>query len=488
MFWRRAEIPGTVTQTGGGRVWRAVMGSGVVVGISFFVASVIQSPSKRNLEALAGLIFVGFMLTARPFGAYLFTLALIPFPAQTSVASTSMLLIVAMAVLVAARSRQERLEFPFVSRDQDLAIMGWAIFVFLSFYNQHPEWYAHATWLALGFTTAVILYYATISLLNSEERLMQALKISQYIATALAVMGIFQWLFPERHILPEFFSFSRTVAESGEEIRRGEIRVTATFYGQELFAEYMGLSVMLQYFMFRWARTIFSKSFWLISLLLLVVALFATVTRGAIIIVATGFLYLIAMGRSVVPFAQSGRVIFVAIAVFYLSLGLMEPLVSHMMDRMATIGLNDGSVQHRTAVLQVAFKEVIDQPFIGHGIFIPNGTFKTAVSANIHNLYLTLAYTLGVPGLLFFGWMLVGLWRKGRSIYTDASLPLRTREIALALHIMLVMFMVDEIKIEYTRQPLYMHLVWAHFGFIMASWNLARKNKSAFKVLSRDSE
>ena len=107
------------------------------------------------------------------------------------------------------------------------------------------------------------------------------------------------------------------------------------------------------------------------------------------------------------------------------------------------------------------------------------------MSINIHNLYLTLAYTIGIPGLLFFAWFLAGLWRKGRQVMNDRGVDPRSREIALALNVTLVMFMVDQLKIEYLRQPMAMHLAWLHFGFIMASWRIAgRKVASTLEIPS----
>jgi O-antigen ligase len=203
----------------------------------------------------------------------------------------------------------------------------------------------------------------------------------------------------------------------------------------------------------------------------------ATATRGGAIILVAGFLYVIAFGSKVVPRMQSMRVVFVAIAVFYLALGFMEPLVSHLMDRMSTIGADDSSVQSRTVVLRQAIDAVAERPFVGHGLATASGTFRGAVSLNIHNLYLTLAYTIGIPGLLFFIWFLAGLWRKGWQIFNGPEHDQRDREIALALNAMLLMFLIDQIKIEYVRQPMAMHLTWLHFGLIMASWRIARDRR-----------
>lgn len=472
---RKSEYDG-VTQTGGGKLWRVLVGSGVALGFSWFLASVISSPSKRNLEGLAGMIFGGILLIASPFAALLFTVCLLPFPAHTSVASTSMLLIMALAAMVVVRARVENLPTPFVSKEQDFAILGLGLMVAMSFYYQNPESLQLARYLTIGLATAVMLYYVTIALADSEDRLIAVIKATQVLAILLGLLGISQWLWPDRQILPEFFSFSRRVAEN-EEIRRGEVRVMATFNGQELFAEYLAMCVIMQYFFVRWAKTIWEKTFWICGALVLLAALFATATRGGLIVMVLGFMYIIAFGASVVPRSQSMKVVFIAVALFYLALGFIEPLVTHMMDRIALIGTDDSSIQSRSGVLPQAFDAVLRQPFIGHGMSTAVGTFRGGVSANIHNLYLTLAYTIGIPGLVAFMWMLWGLWKKSWSVFREHGQPQRTRELALALHVMLVMFIVDEMKIEYVRQPMYMHMTWLHFAFIMAVWRQSRERR-----------
>jgi hypothetical protein len=42
----------------------------------------------------------------------------------------------------------------------------------------------------------------------------------------------------------------------------------------------------------------------------------------------------------------------------------------------------------------------------------------------------------------------------------------------------LVIFMVDEVKIKFSRKPMYMHTVWSLFALILVLWS--RERRAAF--------
>jgi len=292
----------------GPSVGRILGGLLAVVLVGGLMASIVLQPTKRNIEVLAALLFLAIALVARPYKALLFTLLLIPYPAYTSVGTTSMLLVFALVGLVFMKAKQEVLPSPFCRKDVDMAILGWGLMVVLSFYNQPME-------------------------AMREARVM--------------------------------------------------------------------------------------------------------------------------------------------LAGFYLSYNFLEPLISFMMDRILSIGTDDSSIQNRSVVLMQAIEAIGDKPFLGHGIAIPLGTFRGNVSKNIHNLYLTLAYTIGIPGLIAFLWFLFRLFRLTWDAMRDVRLPTELRELNLLGNTAIVIFLVDEIKIEYTRQVLSMHTSWTFFAIAFVAWRLA---------------
>lgn len=454
---------------------RILRGALLSVGAGVLIASIVTAPTKRNLEILAAILFLGFALMADPFRALLFVTILIPYPAYTTVGSTSMLLIAAVGGLVLLKGPQLNLPSPFFKRDADLAILGYLLMCTLSWYVQPRAGYTEARFLYFGILSGIAMYYLILTIINTPERLWKLLEITQIMAVSLAVLAMFQWNFPDKQILPAFFKFSQKVAEM-EEIRRGQVRVTATFNGQELYAEYVAWSVILQYILFRHQRDLHRKIFWALAALLSLSALFATATRGAFLALVGGFIYMIVVGGRAIPRFQMMKVLFLGVAVFYLALGFVEPLVEFLMQRMETIGMDDGSVQHREVVMRQALTGVVDSPALGHGVSIPAGTFRGGVSKNIHSLYLHLAYTIGLPGLVAFCSLLAILFRNSWRLVRRSALPRDLRELALGLHVAFVIFLVDEVKIEFLRQPMYMHMVWSLFAMMMVLWRLERLN------------
>jgi len=457
---------------------RIVGGLIVVLIGGTLIGSIVWQPTKRNIELLAGLIFLAIVLVADPFRALLFTIVVVPFPAYTSVGTTSMLLVFALIGLILMKSKQLRLRSPFIRKDLDFAIMGFLLMVFLSFYNQPAAGMRDARVLLFGLISGIMLYYVIIYLVTDLKRFWIFATTMQVVAFVLALLGLFQYFYPDKQVLPAFFSFSRQVAEL-EEIRRGEVRVQATFSGQELFAEYLAICSVFQFFMFRRARTLRARVFWGVSQVAILGALFATATRGALIILVVGYTYLLIVGNRVVPRRQLLTVMFVACALFYLGMGLVEDLVTFMMDRMSSIGADDDSIQNRSIVLKQAIYAIGDSPFLGHGLGIPDGTFRGNVTRNIHNLYITLAYSIGLPGLIAFVWLVAGLFRLTWGGMRDMRLPHEYREINLITNTAIVMFVVDEIKIEFTRQVLTVHITFIFFALAFVAWRLAYRSARA---------
>lgn len=462
----------TPSPTGGGAIWRLLLGTATVLGISTFLADLIRHPSKRNIQLLAGIAFLATVLIANPYKALLFAIALIPFPAYTSVGSTSMLMIFAVAGLVVVKGKQLDLQSPFIRRDTDIAMSVLLLMGLLSFYYQPASDVIKARFVYLGLVSAAVVYYMIIYLLNDRDRLWTAVRLTQVLAILLSLLGLYQWMFPDRQLLPEFFSFSRRVAEM-EDIRRGHVRVMGTFQGQELMAEYLAMSLVLQFVLFRHARHPYEKALWVVGSVLGLAALFATATRGGLIVLAGGYFYLLAFGSRVIPRQKVAVVGFFVLALGYLTLPFTSRLMEFMLDRMSTVGPSDGSLVARQNIGLQALREVAKQPVLGHGLATPMGTFEGPVTMNIHNVYITLAYSMGIPALLAFLSLVYRLLRCSWSTAQNRLVSQDMRELAMGLHVALVMFLVDELKIEFTRQPMYMQVVWTYFGLIMATWRVS---------------
>jgi hypothetical protein len=91
-----------------------------------------------------------------------------------------------------------------------------------------------------------------------------------------------------------------------------------------------------------------------------------------------------------------------------------------------------------------------------------------------HNLYLYIANLVGFPGLLFFLAILFGLWRLLRPVVDD----LRHRSYADAYLIVaraqLVLFAINELKIDFLRNGNYTFQIWLMFATWTAGYLVSR--------------
>jgi len=330
----------------------------------------------------------------------------------------------------------------------------------------------------IGLFSAAVLFYLILQLVRTRRDFEQIFRLQSVLAIILSVIAVLQSYFPTKTILPAFFSFSRRVA-SMEDVRAGNVRSFATFPGYELFAEYCAIMVVFQYFAFRRSSSLAMKSLWLFGIVVTLLALFKTGTRAGILILGVGFVYAVVAGARAVPRAQLVGVGAIALALFYLTLPFTHSQLDMLFERMSTLGVDDSSVRSRSAVLAEALDKVPESPLIGHGVYKLPGTFSTDVDRNIHNLYVTLAYTIGLPGLfawLFFVWRIFA--RSFRAM-RDRAVDPHLREYLLAMNVGVVMFSVDQIKIEFVRSALTMHTAFILLGLTLALVRIAEQSKTS---------
>src|SRR5262249_6246600 len=91
-----------------------------------------------------------------------------------------------------------------------------------------------------------------------------------------------------------------------------------------------------------------------------------------------------------------------------------------------------------------------------------------------HDLYLYVANLVGVVGLAIFLWFLGTLWVISRPKGDRLDDPDYARGFLLVAHVQLFMFLVDEIKIEYLRNPVYISQIWVLFSSIVAAYQISK--------------
>ena len=452
----------------------------VIIG-SALLTSVTLTPSKRNIEVLAAAIFMGIVLIAHPRKALYFTLLVLPFPARTSVGTTSSLLIFALAALVLVKSKELRLPSAFQNVRVDTFLLGFMLIVFISLYQVPMEHMRLAIMKTIGMTSAIVLFYVIVMLIRTKRDLFNVINVVTIAATSLYFIAFLQALFPSKTILPAFFEFSQRVADM-EDIRAGTVRVFATFPGYELFTEYLVITVFLHYLMLRRTVGINARLVRISCMLLGMAVLFPTGTRAGVVILVLGWLMLTVFASDIMPRRDLFQMVFLAFALFYLSLPFFGDYYQLMIDRLLLLAEGQDDFTGRERVAQQALQGIIDRPLLGHGFYEAPGRFRGWVSMHIHSLYLALGYKLGLPGLLaFLGF--VG------TILLDAFRTMRNRAVSRELRLCLLfmvtiitLFLTDQVKIEFIRDPLPMHTTFTFLALAAAATRLAEREAQGESV------
>ena len=450
------------------RFLRLAIQAFLVVATVYVVAQLVTNPTKRLVQLAVAIVAVAIGYRVRPVVALCCGIIFIPFSLHTSVATTTTLLVYAIAVLMIVKVKPYQLGSPFVFPQVDTAVAALVFMMLISLTQLDTEYLPDAFARLREFLAALLLYYMVIMVVRTRHDLEIVLKASMTVAGVVGVIGTLQTLFPHREWLPSFFKFANQVGQM-EGAERGQVRVFATFPGISSFGEYIGTSVLITYVLFRQTRNLAAKAYWIGIIVLLLVALAGSATRMGVIILAFGFVYMLVMGRGAIPREQLLGVIGITLIIGVLAAGFISPLTDQMVDRLESLGSDDSSVQSRWGVMEQALDRIPDSPWLGHGLFIPPGTFRGHVSMNIHNLYLTMGYTIGIPGLLAFLWFSALVWRKSLATVQNRALPSAIREYSLVLHTSFVMFLVYQLTSDYITHSMHMHVAWLRLGLVMAS-------------------
>jgi O-antigen ligase len=233
--------------------------------------------------------------------------------------------------------------------------------------------------------------------------------------------------------------------------------------------------VLLLWFLLMRARTTWARTGIVALLLLDTFVLLATVTRGALVSLAVAATYLAWRTRRRIRF----HVFVISLAVILGAGSLILDFVAHhthsgnVMERMEKTKFEGAIPENRVIVWVEAWDRIMKRPILGYGPYYePRGGVSEVYWP--HNNYLFYWHMLGIIGLLAFLWILWRLWRETGRASPYLGHPSYAASLLLALRAMLVLFIVDQIKIDYLRNPTYAYWVWMFFGLIVVAGRIAK--------------
>ena len=453
----------------------AIVAIGVLAGLQFVV------PDKRVLAVLMAALVFGIAWRLDTVSAIGLLVLALPYPRSTTFGNTNFALLLFLLLIWLLRVRQDPSQAPRPT-GVDVPIAGLLIMYVISFYNVISVKYAL---LAMGnvlvFLSCLGLFYLVANNVRTTAQL-QRLHLFQMVSIAtIALFGIYELGHPGAVIVPGWIVLGGT--DTTEGINLHGMRIGGPFFDYELLAEFAAINLLFAVFLVMRAtsgarRVVFGS----LTLALLVV-MFATLTRGAIVSLGIGTIYLLWMQRRHIRFVPLTIAAAAVVAVIQI-VNVVISKYSYSGDVFARLmqpesfKLVGGMPESRAELWTSAFNRMMEHPFIGHG---PYYVIDRGISFWYwpHNGYLYIAHLVGLIGLGFYLWILARLWRMSASAQQSLTGPSYARAFLVIANIQLLVFLVDQLKIDYARNHIYTFQVWLLFANIAAAYQIVRRESRA---------
>jgi len=449
-----------------------VVAAGVVLGLQYV------APDKRVLAVLAALVVAGIAWRLDLVSAIGMLLLLLPFPRSNVYGSTNVAFILLLLILWMLRVSQGHAERPRRTAF-DFPIIALLIAFLISFYNVEPKnmRYALANYATLF--SGIAMFYLIISNVRTSRDLERLHGFQLITITVVCLIAVWELNHPGGVLIRGWIDFHATV---GTALNTRNVRVGGPFFDFELLSEYCAVSMMLVLFLLMRARNV-ARRVVLAGILMLVAFIqFATVTRGGIMALMIGLVFLLWLLRGRIRFVplvitvSAGVALFLAMNFYVAHYTRSGDLLARVLDPQ-TFEIEHGMPLNRGKIWTQAFERMMRHPIIGHGPYydVERGTTFWYWP---HNGYLFIGNLVGIVGLVTYVWLLVVLWRqtnpRGRS-YDD---PDYASAFLVFGHAQLFVFLVDQFKIDFMRNSIYTLHVFVMFAVLATTAAIIRQDRA----------
>ncbi len=341
-------------------------------------------------------------------------------------------------------------------------------------------------WVVLSMLSNIALYYLTKKYVNTKEDVLKILKIMAISATIASIAGYIQWLCPGHD-----FIFKYIVISDNPVWQR---RVAATMQGYEMLAEYTAIIIIFLGILCFLEKKKFYKLFYIALILNAFIIMTLTQTRGIYISIAISILYLICLlfltGKInlSIKYMIGSLLVFATLIALIFLIDRIRP-ESHFVERFLrfkeTVNIHKKYFGSRTGAwmwgIQIISKMSPLEKMFGSGCKhfpISKSKIYGENKGWPHCLYLSYIIRDGFVGLSVF--LLFLFW-----LYTKSIIPflnykkLKDKElfiIGAGLHWGLIIFLIDEIKIEFIRSDRSQNIYWVFFGLIVVGASLIKRD------------
>jgi len=450
-----------------------LVGAGIVLGINYL------APDKRMIAVMAATIIFGIAWRIDPVSAIGVLVLALPYPRGTVFGSTNVALVLLLLLIWLLRIATRQAAPP-RRTPVDASIIALLLAFTVSFYNIETTWnlvraLENFAQILAGFA----MFYLVVNTLQRPEHLERVHVFHAVSIAMVCLLGVFELVNPNAAFIPGWIGFRHGTSEG---VNIHNVRIGGPFYDFELLSEYCAINLFLLLLLVIRARSGVRRVLFGSLFALTFFILFATVTRGGVMAFTVGLIYLLWVTRRRLRFVP----VTVALAAMVVAFVAMNYYVANFTNSGDLIGrlsnpeswqFENGMPAARAMIWESAVERMMIHPWIGHGPF-----YNTDKGIDFwywpHNGYLYVGNLVGIVGLTCYLWLLFNLWRCSRPVGTDLKDANYARAYLLIAHVQLVVFAVDQLKIDFLRNPTYPFQVWLLFAYIVSAHRLSRGSEA----------
>jgi hypothetical protein len=479
-----ASLGSYAAESGILRIAKLVLFYGMVFAFAVLVGKQIHSPHPRVIKLTIALILFWMTIRSSLPNAVAVLAFILPFSATTAIGPTSSLAIVLVFLVwmirVALRTSSITWKTPV-----SLSLLAFVLIHVLSFYNAPGGDILQFMLKKLAITVSgVLLVYLLINFVTDERALRRVVWASMLSCAVIIALSLVELWYPTLRLIP-WFTLVGTAPQKGEFATRW---IGGPFRDGELLGEYMAVSVPLQAFMFSRSRSMPKKAFWAVMMVGALVTALATMHRMPLVSMSLGVLYMIFIFRKRMSFHSLVTAVLLAV----ITVGTMEFVLANytpsgsVFKRIQKTEFYGVTPDSRRMPWSQGWERSMEHPWIGHG---PHYDIRYTVTKMYgpHSSYLYYFYTIGAIGVGIFFWLLITLLRMSVK-YMGPRVGVRSfsTDLLAVIHIQLIVFIVDAIKISYQRGVMYYLLCWLMFGMCAACYKVAGRQVAEARRQQRE--
>lgn len=458
------------------RLIRLVPLSGLLAVVAYYTARQVVSPHHRMVKVgVLGAVLLFMFRFDVIYSLFMFTL-LFPFPSGISIGSTNSILMTLIGLVWAIRATSTGQ--PIHQRTRyDWAVILLLLSYVLSFYNVQTSLHlvrgVNVVWKQAA---SLMFFYLIIRFVNDEQRLMRFTKVVAIMVSAVVLTGLVELFMPGTTIIPGWIGLPEMKGKGSLTFRVEGIRLGGAVGGHNILSDIAMLGVFLMAFHALRSRNPLERVLWALALVGSIVVLFGTGNRGAVISLGVGVLYGLYWFRKRMSFAQ---VVMACMAIIFAVMSIQLVLNQYtyavnVFDRLKHTRFEGIEPDTRDGIWEDTFNRSLEHPFVGHGPYYDPGT---GLDRHYwpHNAYLYYLFTIGLIGLGAFLWIAWLLLRNSMVFREPAVWGTRLGDMAMLLHVELVMLLFSQIRTDHQRDEMHIHVIWMVFGLVATTGEIVRR-------------